>query len=132
MTTLTETSLCADIIRSYNMLDPDTQHRNILAWRPVVVDVLEGYLNFPSDSFDKHIETFYPLSIELLGAREMGTEVRFVLQAVLRRVGETRFGGMPTSSMWLSPSSPRTGSFGNVFGGAAMGGRRLSRSSTKG
>ncbi|KAL8688224.1 MAG: hypothetical protein Q9218_005814, partial [Villophora microphyllina] len=53
--------LCADIIRSFVLLD-ESQPRNIEAWRPVVVDVMEGYTHFPREDFEKHIETFYPLA----------------------------------------------------------------------
>ncbi|KAH8705949.1 putative guanyl-nucleotide exchange factor [Talaromyces proteolyticus] len=83
--------LCADIIRSFAHLDEESQHRNIVAWRPVVVDVMEGYTNFPPDSFSQHIATFYPLAIDLLG-RELNSEVRLALQSLLRRVGEVKLG----------------------------------------
>jgi brefeldin A-inhibited guanine nucleotide-exchange protein len=101
-------SLCADIIRSYTLLDEETQTRNIVAWRPVVVDVMEGYTNFPRDSFDKHIETFYPLAVALL-ERDIGTDIRGALWSLLRRVGEVRLGLvelMPTPS--ATPTSPGT------------------------
>lgn len=78
-----------DIIRGYALLDEETQQRNIVAWRPVVVDVMEGYTNFPEKDFDRHIDTFYPLAVELLN-REPGTEVRLALQNLLRRVGEVK------------------------------------------
>lgn len=85
------TRLCADIIRSFVRLDEDSQHRNVVAWRPVVVDVLEGYTNFPSEGFDKHIGTFYPLAVDLL-ARDLNTEIRISLQSLLRRIGEAKLG----------------------------------------
>ncbi|KIV83368.1 hypothetical protein PV11_05400 [Exophiala sideris] len=85
--------LCADIMRSFILLDEETQQRNIVAWRPVVIDVLEGYTTFPKDSFSKHLETFYPLSVGLL-EREVGTELRAALWGMFRRVGEVKF-GMP-------------------------------------
>lgn len=84
-------SLCADIIRSYVLLDEETQHRNIIAWRPVVVDVIDGYTNFPQDTFSKYVETFYPLGIDLLG-RDLSPDVRVALQHLLRRVGEVKLG----------------------------------------
>ncbi|KAI9052937.1 hypothetical protein LZ554_003209 [Drepanopeziza brunnea f. sp. 'monogermtubi'] len=83
--------LCADIIRGFTQLEEESQQRNIIAWRPVVVDVLEGYVNFPREDFEKYIETFYPLGADLLN-RDMGTEVRMALQALLRRVGEIKLG----------------------------------------
>ncbi|CAD6504656.1 BgTH12-00162 [Blumeria graminis f. sp. triticale] len=83
--------LCADIIRGFTLLEEDSQQRNIFAWRPVVVEVLEGYTNFPAQGFEKHINTFYPLGVDLL-SREQGVEVRIALQAMLRRVGEVQLG----------------------------------------
>lgn len=106
--TLISIRLCAEIIRSFVLLD-ETQPRNIEAWRPVVVDVMEGYTNFPREDFEKHIETFYPLGVELLN-REPGTEVRMALQGLLRRCGESRMGMMPRSegSVAGTPTSPRS------------------------
>lgn len=98
-------SLCADIIRSFVLLD-ETQPRNIEAWRPVVVDVMEGYTNFAREDFERHIETFYPLSVDLLN-REPGSEIRMALQALLRRIGEIRMGMPPREHTPLqTPTSP--------------------------
>ncbi|KAI6713481.1 hypothetical protein JHW43_003959 [Diplocarpon mali] len=72
--------LCADIIRGFTLLEEESQQRNIIAWRPVVVDVLEGYLNFPREDFAKYIETFYPLGIDLLN-RDIGTEICDALES---------------------------------------------------
>jgi brefeldin A-inhibited guanine nucleotide-exchange protein len=113
-----EDSLCADIIRSFTQLDEETQQRNIVAWRPVVIDVLEGYTHFPMEAFDKHIETFYPLGVALL-EKEVGTELRGALWGLFRRVGENKF-GMPEyrqrensigamSAVSATPTSPHLG-----------------------
>ncbi|KAK3290502.1 uncharacterized protein B0H64DRAFT_332035 [Chaetomium fimeti] len=83
--------LCQDIIRGYIGLDEESQHRNIVAWRPVVVDVLEGYAAFPRQAFVAHIQSFYPLVVELLG-KDLGQELRAALLLVLRRVGEAGLG----------------------------------------
>ena len=100
------TRLCADIIRSFVRLEEDTQHRNIVAWRPVVVDVIDGYTNFPQDDFNKHIETFYPLGVELL-SRDLNPEIRVALQSLLRRIGEVRLGIAPANPLDV-PISPRS------------------------
>ena len=89
------------------MLLDETQPRNIDAWRPVVVDVMEGYTNFPREDFEKHIDTFYPLAVELLN-REMGLDIRLGLQALLRRIGEVRFGMAPGPASAQTPTSPRS------------------------
>ena len=83
--------LCKDIIMGYSLLAEESQHRNIMAWRPVVVDVLEGYATFPEDRFKAHIPEFYPLAVELLG-KDLGQDLRGALLVVLRRVGEDGLG----------------------------------------
>ena len=80
---------------------------------------MEGYTNFPRHDFDKHIETFYPLAVELLN-RDLGVEVRLALQALLRRIGEVRMGMAPVQTPVQTPTSPRSIS-------AAYFGRRTSR-----
>jgi brefeldin A-inhibited guanine nucleotide-exchange protein len=103
-------------------LDEETQQRNIMAWRPVVVDVMEGYTNFPRDAFEKHVETFYPLAVELL-SRDLGSEIRLALQSLLRRIGEVRMGMPPFQTPSATPTSPR--SIASAFPVGA--GRRTSR-----
>jgi len=98
--------LCADIIRSFVGLD-ESQPRNIEAWRPVVVDVMEGYTHFAREDFERHVETFYPLGVELLN-REPGMEIRLALQGLLRRVGETKMDMAPVQTPIQSPLSPRS------------------------
>ena len=71
------------------------------------MDVMEGYTNFSRDDFERHIETFYPLAVELLN-REMGLEVRLALQSLLRRVGEVRIGMTPSYTPLQTPTSPRS------------------------
>jgi brefeldin A-inhibited guanine nucleotide-exchange protein len=70
---------------------------------------MEGYTNFPREDFEKHIETFYPLGVELLN-REPGVEVRMALQGLLRRCGESRMGMLPRNegSVVGTPTSPRS------------------------
>lgn len=106
--------LCADIIRSFIHLDEETQQRNIVAWRPVVIDVIEGYTNFQIDSFSKHLEMFYPLVITLL-EKEVNNDLRGAIWAFLRRTGECKF-GMPE----YVPSRGREGSVSSERGAASM------------
>ncbi|KIW26122.1 uncharacterized protein PV07_09248 [Cladophialophora immunda] len=136
--------LCADIIRSFILLDEETQQRNIVAWRPVVIDVLEGYTNFPKESFEKHLDTFYPLAVGLL-EKEIGSDLRNALWGMFRRVGEVKF-GMPelvlmrgrdgsmsstrNGSVGAAPTSPSQSSRGFEF--SQSGGRRGSRVSRTG
>ena len=71
------------------------------------MDVVEGYINFPREDFERHIDTFYPLGVDLLN-REMGSEIRMALQALLRRIGEVRMGMLPAATPVQTPTSPRS------------------------
>ncbi|XXG95195.1 hypothetical protein Hte_001455 [Hypoxylon texense] len=83
--------LCKDVIKGYLALEEESQQRNIVAWRPVVVDVLEGYSTWPNKEFGQHIHAFYPLVVELLG-KELSSDLRGALLAVLRKIGEVGLG----------------------------------------
>ncbi len=80
-----------------------------------MVDVMEGYTNFPREGFEKHIETFYPLTVELLN-RDLGTDIRLALQGLLRRVGEVRMGIAPAQTPIQTPTSPRSAASAYPFG----------------
>jgi brefeldin A-inhibited guanine nucleotide-exchange protein len=71
---------------------------------------MDAYTNFPGPDFERHINTFYPLAVELL-SRDVGMEVRISLQGFLRRVGEIRFGLEPSSTPLQTPTSPGKGFF---------------------
>jgi brefeldin A-inhibited guanine nucleotide-exchange protein len=72
---------------------------------------MEGYTHFPRETFEKHVETFYPLGVELL-SREMGHDIRLALQSLLRRIGEVRMGmplfQTPSATPSATPTSPRS------------------------
>lgn len=99
--------LCEDILRNYTALDEETQQRNIVAWSPVVVGVLDGVSGFPEEGFEKYINRFYPLAVGLL-SKDMGVDVRLALQGLLRRVGEVKLGiEMPERDSSRSPEARR-------------------------
>ncbi|KAL5455163.1 hypothetical protein PMIN06_004590 [Paraphaeosphaeria minitans] len=107
--------LCEDIIASYIELDEETQQRNIVTWRPVVVSVLDGYGNFPAGEFEKHVEVFAPLVVGLLGT-EMAQDIQRAVQALVMRVFESKMGigreGVALMTPVVGGRSPR-GSFGS-------------------
>ncbi|CAI6232751.1 unnamed protein product [Periconia digitata] len=112
--------LCEDIINSYIELDEETQQRNIVTWRPVVVSVLDGYCGFPAGEFEKHIDVFAPIVVGLLGTEVQG-DIQRAVQALVMRIFETKLGLQRVPLMTPLARSPR-GSFGSP-----MVGRRTSR-----
>lgn len=104
--------LCSDIVASYIHLDEETQQRNIVTWRPVVIDVLEGYTSFADPEFGKHIGIFAPLAVGLMN-REMGPELQRAVQSVWQRVCEVRLDIEKLPDMAPAPpTSPRASVFG--------------------
>ncbi len=79
-----------------------------------MIDVLEGYTNFPKDGFDKHVDAFYPLAVGLL-EKDVGPDLRSALWGMFRRVGEVKF-GMP--ELVMPPSRGRDGSVGSTRNGS--------------
>ncbi|KAH7163552.1 hypothetical protein B0J13DRAFT_538797 [Dactylonectria estremocensis] len=117
--------LCKDIISGYASLEEESQHRNIVAWRPVVVDVLEGFVTFPIDAFKSHISDFYPLAVELL-TKDLTPDLRNALHLVLRRVGEV---GLGIESMGRAPerrtSAPASRGHDGAVGDREADARRM-------
>jgi brefeldin A-inhibited guanine nucleotide-exchange protein len=108
--------LCSDIIASFVSLDEETQQRNIATWRPVVIDVLDGYNSFPDTEFNKHVDTFAPLTVGLMN-REMGSDLQRAVQGLWQRVCEVRLKieNMPDIP-GPTPTSPRATVFGQRRG----------------
>jgi brefeldin A-inhibited guanine nucleotide-exchange protein len=107
--------LCEDIIASYIDLDEETQQRNIVTWRPVVVTVLDGYANFPETEFDKNIDVFAPLVVGLLGT-EMSPDVQRSVQSLVLRVFESKL-GMSREGVRVMPMSVGRSPRGSFVGG---------------
>ncbi|RMY80761.1 hypothetical protein D0864_08538 [Hortaea werneckii] len=105
--------LCSDILASYISLDEETQQRNIVTWRPVVIDVLQGYTGFAPPEFSKHVATFAPLAVGLMN-RDMGPELQRAVQELWQRVCEVQLGieKMPDMAPVPAPTSPRATVFG--------------------
>lgn len=92
------------MIQDYSKLKADTQGKNILAWTPVVAEILDGFCRFDDKSvcdatqllrgtnlaqFARYLPAIYPLATELL-SRDMAPEVRQCLKTYFARVGYTQ------------------------------------------
>jgi len=121
--------LCQDIVASYIGLDEETQQRNMVTWRPVVIDVLEGYVAFREEEFAKHVGIFAPLAVGLMRG-DMGPELQRAVQGVFARVCETQLGigaekmrgmvsGGRNGGAGEEPTSPRVSVFGGRRGSKA-------------
>jgi brefeldin A-inhibited guanine nucleotide-exchange protein len=107
--------LCEDIVQSYIELDDETQQRNIITWRPVVVNVLDGFVGFPEEEFKRMVPMVASLVVGLMGT-EMTIEVQRAVQALTARSFEV---GLGVRKDWdliekipASPTSTGTVKFG--------------------
>ncbi|KAF7332149.1 Guanine nucleotide exchange factor [Mycena kentingensis (nom. inval.)] len=78
--------LSLGILGDYVKLRPDTQGKNILAWTPVVGEILEGYCKLDNQAFSTYLSAIYPLATELI-TRDVGPEIREHLKSYFTRVG---------------------------------------------
>lgn len=78
--------MCVEIITRYNDLDP-TETRNIKAWTPVTVCILEGFASFAPKDFVRIVPTIYPVVLAVLN-RDMSSTLRLAVQKVLQRVND--------------------------------------------
>ncbi|KAJ3087062.1 guanine nucleotide exchange protein for ADP-robosylation factor, partial [Quaeritorhiza haematococci] len=69
--------LSYDILHHYNSLDPESKRRNVNAWRPVVVTILNALVNFDDSQFQKHIPVFYGEVVNLL-LQDVPQDIRLV------------------------------------------------------
>ncbi|KAK7061698.1 protein transport protein sec71 [Favolaschia claudopus] len=76
------------VLQDYNKLKPDTQAKNIIAWTPVVGEILNGFCRFDDKAFGRYLPAIYPLATELLG-RDVGPDpqIRQSLKTYFIRVG---------------------------------------------
>lgn len=70
----------------YNSLEPETKKRNVVSWRPVVIQILDAFVNFDDVQFDENIPGFYGQMIDLL-LHDLAPDIRQALHSVLKRVG---------------------------------------------
>ncbi|TPX47651.1 hypothetical protein SeMB42_g02638 [Synchytrium endobioticum] len=75
-----------EVMCHYNSLDPETKRRNVNAWRPVVISILNAVLGFSDEQFKRHIPLFYNEIVNLL-LQEVPSDLRLVLHALLLRAG---------------------------------------------
>ncbi|KAI8920934.1 hypothetical protein DFJ77DRAFT_506560 [Powellomyces hirtus] len=80
--------LCHDIMQHYNSLDPESKRRNVNAWRPVVVTILNALAEFDEEQFRSQMPFFYGEVVNLL-VQDITPDVRLVLHALLIRTGTT-------------------------------------------
>ena len=79
--------LCNSITSRYTEFDETNQQRNINTWKPVIVEIFQGYVELDDDDFIKFAPEMYTLSLKLLG-RNLPLDLRLAMRSFLSRVGD--------------------------------------------
>ncbi|CAL9731353.1 protein transport protein Sec7p [Monosporozyma unispora] len=79
--------ICVSVVKSYILLDDRTMERTIIAWRPVIVEILQGYYEFDDDDFKQYCSVMYGLIVRILD-KSIPTDLRRAIRQYLSRVGE--------------------------------------------
>lgn len=79
--------ICTDVVHGYVSLDDRTMERSINSWRPVIVEILQGYYEFDDDDFQKYCSVMYDLVLKILD-KSVPTDLRRAIRIFLGRVGE--------------------------------------------
>ncbi|KAI9332211.1 hypothetical protein BDR26DRAFT_649613 [Obelidium mucronatum] len=103
--------LSYSILVNYNSLDPESKKRNVAAWRPVVVTILNAMIDFDDNQFKTHIPMFYNEVLNLL-LQEVSTDIRLVMHSLLVRAGLafniTKLSPAPTQPQTAASDLPAT------------------------
>lgn len=79
--------ICITVVKSYILLDDRTMERTIIAWRPVIVEILQGYYEFDDEDFKEYGTVMYGLIIKILD-KSVPSDLRFAIRQFLSRAGE--------------------------------------------
>ncbi|KAK6459258.1 guanine nucleotide exchange protein for ADP-robosylation factor [Scheffersomyces xylosifermentans] len=79
--------LCNSITERYSEFDETNQQRNISTWKPVIVEIYQGYVELDDDDFVKHTPLMYKLTLKLF-SKSMSADLRLAIRAFLSRVGD--------------------------------------------
>ncbi|CDH10490.1 probable protein transport protein SEC7 [Zygosaccharomyces bailii ISA1307] len=79
--------ICTSVVEGYVALDDRTMERSINSWRPVIVEILQGYYEFDDDDFKEYCPAMYGLVMLMLD-KSVPADLRKAVKVFLSRVGE--------------------------------------------
>lgn len=79
--------VCLEIVTRYSGLDVN-ETRNIKAWTPVTVCILEGIASFTTPDFVRLVPTVYPVALTVLN-RDLTPSLRLAVQKIFLRVNDS-------------------------------------------
>lgn len=80
--------LCLSIVDRFTAFDEANQQKSISTWRPVIIEIFQGYVELDEDDFLLYSPSMYKLSLKILD-RTIGADLRRGLQMFLARIGDS-------------------------------------------
>lgn len=80
--------LCNDITERYSEFDETNQLRNITTWKPVIIEIFQGFVELDEDDFLEYTPFMYQLSLKLF-SKNMTPDLRSAVRIFFARVGDT-------------------------------------------
>ncbi|KAI5968383.1 SEC7 [Candida margitis] len=79
-------TLCIAIVDNFLKFDETNQQRNISTWKPVIIEIYEGYVELDDEDFKKYGPSMYKLVLEIL-SKNLSSDMRVAIRAFLARIG---------------------------------------------
>lgn len=79
--------VCTAVMEGYVLLDDRTMERSINSWRPVIVEILQGYYEFDDEDFKQYCPGMYSLVMSILD-KSVPADLRGAVKIFLSRVGQ--------------------------------------------
>ena len=77
--------VCTEVILHYISLDASTKQRNITAWSPVILAILEGLMAMPDDKFRELVKVLYALILGIIKQHDATGPLKAAIYQVLAR-----------------------------------------------
>lgn len=79
--------LCNTINERYSEFDETNQQKFISTWKPVIVEIYQGYVELDDDDFTMYAPIMYKLTLKLF-TKTMSADIRIAVRTFLARVGQ--------------------------------------------
>lgn len=66
--------------------DETNQQRNISTWKPVIIEIYEGYVELDDGDFKNYGPAMYKLILDLM-SKNLASDLRVAIRAFLARIG---------------------------------------------
>lgn len=80
--------LCNTIVDRYTDLDEANQQKSISTWKPVIIEIYQGYVELDESDFLQYAPALYRLTLRVFD-RNMSLDLRRAVQLFLARVGDS-------------------------------------------